>query len=194
MGNFAKTKRERSPAYTGRDGGGFCALPWSVLDSAVNHRLSFSARALLLDIARQIDTRGGVSNGKLLCSWPHMEKRGWKSPVTLDKAKDELLAAGFIHETHKGGLRNGASWFAVTWYNLHPADGFDAGAVESFPRGAYNCPGMREKKTKRPKIPHSGNVGDTESVSTRYRNCTEKGCFGPFAEYRICTPLRFFHL
>ena len=38
---------------TGRDPGGFVALPWSVLDSAAYARLSHPAKALLMEFARQ---------------------------------------------------------------------------------------------------------------------------------------------
>lgn len=38
---------------SGRDSGGFIALPWSVMDSAAYTALSHPARSLLLEIARQ---------------------------------------------------------------------------------------------------------------------------------------------
>jgi len=117
-----------------RDGGGFIALPWSVLDSPAYRRLSMHARALLLEIARQYVAD---NNGRLLASRAYMLKRGWKSADMLNKAKRELLGGGFIHETVKGHRPNKASWYAVTWQAIDRHPGFDAGAVETFERSAY---------------------------------------------------------
>lgn len=119
---------------SGRDAGGFIALPWSVMDSPAYSHLSMHARGLLLELARQFS---GDNNGRLLLSRAYMEKRGWKSADMLTKAKRELLAGGFIHETVKGQRPNRASWYAVTWQRLDRIPGYDPGALESFERGAY---------------------------------------------------------
>lgn len=63
---------------SGRDGGPFVALPWSVLDSPAFARLSMHARALLLEVARQFVRD---NNGRLLLSRAYMATRGWKSWV-----------------------------------------------------------------------------------------------------------------
>lgn len=119
---------------SGRDSGGFVALPWSVIDSAAYGRLSVHARALLLEVARQFVRD---NNGRLLLSRAFMEGRGWKSADMLTKAKRELLEGGFIFETVKGHRPNRASWYAVTWQTLDRHPGYDPGAVESFVRSAY---------------------------------------------------------
>lgn len=119
---------------SGRDGGGFVALPWSVLDCPAYARLSHPARSLLLEVARQI---APDNNGRLLASRAYLLKRGWKSADVIDRAKRELIEAGFIHETVKGHRPNKASWHAVTWRVLDRLPGYDAGAAESFVRGAY---------------------------------------------------------
>ncbi|WP_304913221.1 hypothetical protein [Hydrogenophaga sp.] len=119
---------------SGRDPGGFTALPWSVLDCPAYRRLSMHARALLLEVARQFVRD---NNGRLLLSRAYMEGRGWKSSDMLSKAKRELLEGGFIHETVKGHRPNKASWYAITWQTLDRHPGYDAGAVETFRRGAY---------------------------------------------------------
>ena len=118
----------------GRDAGGFVALPWAVLDSPAYARLSHPARSLLMEIARQYVRD---NNGRLLASRAYLARRGWKSADVIQRAKDELLAAGFIHETVKGHRPNKASRYAVTWYTLDRLPGYDVGAVESFRRGAY---------------------------------------------------------
>lgn len=134
---------------SGRDAGGFIALPWSVLDCPAYRCLSMHARALLLEVARQFVRD---NNGRLLLSRAYMAGRGWKSSDMLNKAKSELLEGGFIHETVKGHRPNKASWFAITWQTLDRHPGYDAGAVEGFQRGAYrqNAP----LKNARLKPPH----------------------------------------
>jgi len=119
---------------TSRDAGGFVALPWSVLDCPSYAGLSHPARALLLEIARQLVRD---NNGRLLASAGHLEARGWRSRDVITRAKRELMEAGFIFETVKGQRPNRASWYAVTWMTLDRHPDFDAGALEGFQRGAY---------------------------------------------------------
>lgn len=119
---------------SGRDAGGFVALPWAVLDSPAYAALSVHAKALLLEVARQFVRD---NNGRLLLSRAYMEKRGWKSSDMLTKAKRELLDGGFVHETVKGHRPNKASWYAVTWQSLDRHPDYDEGAVETFVRSAY---------------------------------------------------------
>lgn len=109
---MANGRNKRSRTDSGRDSGGFVALPWAVLDCPAYARLSMHARALLLEVARQYVRD---NNGRLLLSRDYMAKRGWKSSDMLTKAKRELLDAGFIFETVKGHRPSKASWYAVTW-------------------------------------------------------------------------------
>lgn len=119
---------------TGREGGRFIAIPHSVLESHAYLNLSHPAKALLLEFALQFH---GDDNGRLLCSAKHLRKRGWKSSDVINRAKQELLAAGFIHETVKGHRPNKASWYAVTWQTLDRLQGYDEGTAQTFERGAY---------------------------------------------------------
>ena len=119
---------------TGRDQGGFIALPWSVLDCPAYAALSHPARSLLVEIARQFVRD---NNGRLLASRAYLAKRGWHSPDVISRAKRDLLEAGFIHETVKGHRPNKASWYAVTWRTLDRLPGYDEGAMQTFIRGAY---------------------------------------------------------
>lgn len=131
---MANRRNEIRKGDSGRDAGGFIALPWSVLDSPAYARLSMHARALLLEAARQFVRD---NNGRLLLSRAYMMTRGWKSADMLSKAKRELLEAGFIYETVKGHRPNKASWYAITWRTLDRLKGYDPGALEGFERGAY---------------------------------------------------------
>ena len=119
---------------SGRDSGGFVALPWTVLDCPAYALLSHPASALLMEFARQFVRD---NNGRLLASAAYLAKRGWKSADVITRAKRELLAAGFIFETVKGQRPNKASWYAVTWRALDKLPGYDCGAERCFERGAY---------------------------------------------------------
>lgn len=137
-----------STRYKGqdRDAGGFVALPFAVIDSTAFRGLSVHAKALLIDIARQ--ARPGT-NGMLLCSRAHMAPLGWKSNDMLFKSRDELITAGFLHQTVMGRRPSRASWYAVTWLNLDKIDGFDVGAAETFVRSAYRMQEpLRTKPTR----------------------------------------------
>lgn len=119
---------------SGRDPGGFVALPWTVLDSPAFMGLSATAKALLFEAARQWVRD---NNGRLLLSHAYLSKRGWNSRDVITRAKRELLEARLIHETVKGHRPNKASWYAVTWRNLDKIPGYDVGAAETFRRGSY---------------------------------------------------------
>jgi hypothetical protein len=131
---MANGRNKTTKSNSGRDPGGFAAIPWSVLDCPAYARLSHPARALLNEFARQFVRD---NNGRLLASARYLSKRGWNSADVITRAKRELLEAGFIHETVKGHRPNRASWYAVTWQTLDRLDGYDYGAAESFVRGAY---------------------------------------------------------
>lgn len=131
MANGRNKSRKKG---SGRDPGGFVALPWSVLDCPAFLGLSHPARSLLLELARQFVFD---NNGRLLASSAYLAKRGWKSCDVITRAKRELIEAGFIHEMVKGHRPNKASWYALTWQTLDRLPGYDAGAAESFQRGAY---------------------------------------------------------
>lgn len=148
---------------SGRDAGGFIALPWSVLDCPAYAALSHPARALLLEFARQI---GPDNNGRLLASRAYLAKRGWKSADVIQRAKDELLRAEFIHQTVQGQRPNKAAWYAVTWRALDKLPGYDVGAADTFNRGAYrkNAPLVPARGTEDAPIAPSGGTGRASPV------------------------------
>lgn len=140
-------RSNRKKGDSGRDGGGFVALPWSVLDCPAYVRLSHPARGLLLEFARQYVRN---NNGRLLGSYAYLEPRGWTSKDVITRAKRELLEAGFIFETAKGQRPNKASWYAITWYALDKLDGYDAGVTAAFERGAYRENGPQKNASLSP--------------------------------------------
>ena len=131
---MANGRNKAGKGDSGRDGGGFAAIPWSVLDCSAYASLSHPARSLLMEIARQFVRD---NNGRLLASAAYLSKRGWTSSDVVTRAKRELMQAGFIHQTVQGHRPNKASWYAITWRALDRLPGFDHGAAESFERGAY---------------------------------------------------------
>lgn len=153
----------RKKGDAGRDGGAFAAIPWAVFDSPAYVRLSHPAKALLLEFARQFVRD---NNGKLLCSMAHLRPRGWRSADVVQRAKAELLAAGFIHETCKGQRPNRASWYAITWRTLDRHHGYDHGAVESFERGAYrkNASLIPSPGIESPSIVPSPGIGKSSPI------------------------------
>lgn len=148
MGNDAaeKSRRKTKPGDA-RDGSQFFALPYDVLDAPRYRSLPHPARALLLELGRQL---GPGNNGQLRLGAAKLRPRGWKSSDTLNRAKQALLEKGFIFETVKGHRPNKASWYAVTWHALAPHAGYDPGAARAFERGAYrrDVPLVDRKKAK----------------------------------------------
>ncbi len=162
------SKKKWKAAAASRDAGGFVAMPWVVLDSPAYQALSHPARGLLMEFARQYVRD---NNGRLLASVAYLKTRGWKSCSVIDRAKKELIEAGFIYETAKGQRPSKASWYAVTWAALDRIPGYDTGAAESFQRGAYrvNAPltttphpiSKAKTMTKTPAIPDANGYGLT---------------------------------
>ncbi len=132
---MANGRNKNVKGDSGRDGGGFAAIPWMVLDCPAYSHLSHPSRSLLMEIARQFVRD---NNGRLLASAAYLSKRGWNSSDVITRAKRELIEAGFIHETVKGHRPNKASWYAITWRALDRLQGYDYGAAESFDRDSYH--------------------------------------------------------
>jgi hypothetical protein len=163
---MANSRNSGRKGDSGRDPGGFVALPWSVLDCPAYARLSHPARGLLFELARQFVRD---NNGRLLCSRAYMATRGWNSAAVIDRAKHELIETGFLFETVKGHRPNKASWYAITWRALDKLPGYDAGAHQLFERGAYrkNESLNPSRGTERPAIGPSHGTGKTPPVPSR---------------------------
>ena len=150
---MANARNRGQKGDSGRDAGGFVALPWSVLDCPAYAALSHPAKALLIEVARQFVRD---NNGRMLLSRAYLATRGWKSADVIQRAKTELLEGGFIFQTVMGHRPNKASWYAVTWRGLDKLTGYDAGAQKVFERGAYRKVLIPSGGTDRPLIvpPH----------------------------------------
>ncbi len=104
--------------------GQFVTLSYGMMDCPDYMGLSPSAKVLLQDVARQYS---GKNNGSLSPCWELMQRRGWKSPTTLNSAKKELRATRLITVTRKGTKgRNGeAELWAVNWFKMDWRPDFD---------------------------------------------------------------------
>ena len=104
-----KNKNWLSPER--RETGGFAAIPHRLLESSVFTGLSAHAVKLLMDLAAQFK---GFNNGDLCLAWTMMEKRGWKSRDTLNKARQELLDKEPILISRRGD-RKRPNFYALTF-------------------------------------------------------------------------------
>ncbi len=127
----------RSKAWKGaaekRDGGAFRQIPLSVLEGRAYLECSPYAVKLLFDLLTQYR---GQNNGDLTTAWKIMKPRGWRSEMTLHKAKKELLNNGLIVETRMGARPNKCSLYALTFFDLDENDKLEM-TKRSFPRRAY---------------------------------------------------------
>ncbi len=116
-----------------REAGGFVALPFTLLRSSEFAALTPHGVKLLLDLLGQYNLR---NNGDLSMSFEKtMRPRGWKSKDTLNKARQELVDAGFILLTRQGGLHR-CSLYAVTFYSIDDCDGkLEVSATRAPPSG-----------------------------------------------------------
>jgi hypothetical protein len=109
------------------------AIPTALLDSVAFMGASYPAKALLYDLIRQ---HNGSNNGRLQLSFAWLEKRGWNSRDTVQRARDELIARGLLVKTKQGGLNIGPSWYALTWLPISNFVGLDMQAKD-YHRGAW---------------------------------------------------------
>lgn len=115
--------RTRLKAKGRQESGRFGMVPLTVLDSPAYAKLSWLARALLLEIAGQYT---GRNNGDLTAAYAVHKTRGW-ARRSLQRATDELEKGGFIVRTRQGG-RNACNLYGLTWKALDDCGGkLDAG-------------------------------------------------------------------
>jgi len=98
----------------------YAAIEHRVIDSAAYADLTFSARALLILIARQLTKD---NNGHLQATYSYMRRFGFKSEHTLCRAIKELIAHGLIYRSRSGGYQQGAAQYAVTWLTIKRREG-----------------------------------------------------------------------
>lgn len=108
------TRRGQSPRKTSTKHP-YAAIEHRVIDSPAYASLTFSARSLLVLLARQL---AKDNNGRLQATYSYLRSFGFDSDRTISRAVAELIAHGFIYRTRAGGYQQGAAQYAVTWLPL----------------------------------------------------------------------------
>lgn len=97
----------------------FLWLPDFLIFDPAFGSLSGNAVKLFIEIAKEYN---GKNNGDLSATWNTLNKRGFKSRGTINKALKELRAKGFIELTRQGG-KNRCSLYALTFHNIDECSG-----------------------------------------------------------------------
>lgn len=113
-------------------------LPLDVLQGAAYASLSFSAKALLLDLAGQLRAKHGdiINNGDLTTAISVLKHLGWLSEKTIRTAANDLERAMLIIKTRQGQRPNKCNLYAVTWLPLNESPKLDISA-RGYPINAY---------------------------------------------------------
>lgn len=123
----------------------YAAIEHRVIDSPAYAALTFSARALLVQIARQLTK---TNNGHLQATYSYMQRFGF-SVNTLSRATHELITHGFIYKTKSGGFHQGAAQFAITWLTVSNTNGI---FMQGFKACAWRDWQPEQKKPRPPKV------------------------------------------
>ncbi len=94
------SKKHRPLADTHWQGVGHARIRHDVLNSPAWRVLSFSSRAIYLDLRAKLNS---VNNGNLECTPSDMAHRGWRSKTTIYLALAQLEWLGFLAKTRQGG-------------------------------------------------------------------------------------------
>jgi hypothetical protein len=114
---MAKQKYDRGQGH-------FAGIPDRVMDHPDYYNLSFSAKALLLEFAKQYRK---TNNGKLCAVHSQLKPRGWNSDSTLRTNLKELREANLIIVTKYGLYGAGKrlpNYYAITWQPIDEIKGF----------------------------------------------------------------------
>lgn len=124
----------------------YAAIEHRVIDSPAYADLSFSARSLLIMMARQL-TRD--NNGHLHAAFKWCKPYGFGSEHTLRAAIAELISHGFIHRTRSHGANGAWARYAVTWLPIRNREGL---FLSSFEACAWRNWEPTNKKSSRQKV------------------------------------------
>jgi len=93
----------------------YAAIEHRVIDSPAYADLTFSSRALLILITRQLTKD---NNGHLMATHSYLQRFGFNSEPTISRAIKELISHGMIYRSRSGGYQQGAAQYAVTWLSI----------------------------------------------------------------------------
>jgi len=124
----------------------YAAIEHRVIDSPAYSALSFSARALLTLLTRQLTKD---NNGHLHASFKWCKPYGFGSEHTLRSAIAELIFHGFIYRTRSHGANGAWARYAVTWLPIKKRDSLFLAAFEPCAWRHWN---PADKKSSRQKV------------------------------------------
>ncbi|MDB6063325.1 MAG: hypothetical protein JWM78_3428 [Verrucomicrobiaceae bacterium] len=105
------------------EAGRYAGIPHAVMLHQDFIALPPNAIRLLLEMARQYN---GHNNGDLSAAWTLMQKRGFNSEPTLNKALHKLLQLSFLVRTREGRFMNPGrlcALYALTWQAVDDCPG-----------------------------------------------------------------------
>ena len=141
--------RDRRRVKGRSESGTFAAIPHVVLDSPEYLGLSFSARALLVELTRRYN---GSNNGDLSAPYSQLKERGFGSKGTISKALKELVAADIIRIARPWQFtrKNGhCTLYALTWRAIDECGGkHDLAPTVVAPRSFKRPPATKIRNEK----------------------------------------------
>lgn len=126
----------------------YAAIEHRVIDSPAFVALTFSARSLLLEVARQLTKD---NNGHLQATHSYMQRHGF-SENTLSRAIADLIKHGMIYRTRSGGYQQGAAQYAVTWLPIRNRQGIFLDGFKPCAWRDWQPEEATKKKTPHPKL------------------------------------------
>ncbi len=123
----------------------YAAIEHRVIDSAAYADLTFAARSLLVQLARQLTKS---NNGHLQATHAYLKRFGF-AENTITRGIGELITHGFIYRSKSGGFHQGAAKYAVTWLPVTSKDGI---FLQGFKPFAWRDWSPEEKKSPPPNL------------------------------------------
>lgn len=111
-----ESERSKKKAKEITNGNNFSMLRHDMVNSEEFFRLSYKAKALLIDL---IGRYNRLNNGDLAIVYSEMKDRGWASENTLRRAIKELLDSRFLIITRQGGKNKTCSLYALTCFPIN---------------------------------------------------------------------------
>lgn len=167
MDRVEAARRGRSPPRTSTKHP-YAAIEHRVIDSPAYAALTFSARALLIMLARQLNKD---NNGHLQATFKYLKEYGFDSERTIGRGIKELIANGFVYRTRLGGYQQGASQYAVTWLPITRKENL---FTDGFVLFAWRNWNPLDKKIPPAKIPSITGKNVVRSLSVEDKNAANK--------------------
>ena len=145
----------------------YAAIEHRVIDSPAFAELTYSARAVLTLLTRQLTKD---NNGHLQATFSYLRRFGIVSERTIARAIDVLISHGIIYRTRVGGYQQGASQYAVTWLPIKIKDGL---FLDGFKLYAWRDWEPAEKKSPPAKKPDTHGKNGMWTTSAPAKNTAD---------------------